>query len=128
MYNASIKRLLVSWKSINGVHCVNRINLFILSFELICNMYLSNRLDIYKVKKPLNRRWYYGWIEFIVNMHLFHRIDIVVIYGIFIHKLSGSNAQSWIAKSDILPALFFFTSFYLTTSSDISALCWRSDL
>lgn len=62
-------------------------------------------------------------MDFVVNMHLFLRIDSVVIYGIFIHKLSGSNAQYWMAKCDILLAPFFLTSGYLATSSDIEALC-----
>jgi hypothetical protein len=62
-------------------------------------------------------------MDSVVNMHLFRRIDIAVIYGIFIHKLSGSNAQCWMAKCDILPAPFFPTSGYLATSSDIKALC-----
>lgn len=75
-------------------------------------------------QSPLNDcgvRWR-RWTDSIVNMHLFQRIDIAVIYGIFIHKLSCSIAQSWMAKCDILSAPFFPRSGYLAASSDITGV------
>lgn len=61
-----------------------------------------------------------------VNMHLFHRIDIAIIYGIFIHKLSSSNAQSWmVLVRYISRSILSHERISLTTSSDIGGIVFK---